>query len=111
MTAGRTGLKFDYWRGLAEGADAPDLEQLLRRPAWHAQAACRGMGTRMFFPPPGNSPARPRQICARCEVRAECLAEAESSGIDYGIWGGLLPGERRALFSEAGVGALRVAEG
>lgn len=103
MTARRTALVEDYWRRLAEGRDLPDLEQLLRRPAWHERAACRGMGTRMFFPPPGNTPSRPRQICARCEVREQCLAEAEASGTEYGIWGGLLPGERRQM-AAVGVG-------
>jgi WhiB family redox-sensing transcriptional regulator len=111
MTFRRTAPAHDYWRGLAEGRDLPDLEQLLRRPEWHARAACRGMGTRLFFPPPGNTPARPRQICARCEVRDQCLAEAEATGVEYGIWGGLLPGERKALSSSAAAPAFLQATG
>ena len=52
------------------------------RPAWHVQAACRGVGPNLFFPDqrgPGQS-ERPYQFarqryCAVCPVRAE-YAEA-----------------------------------
>jgi hypothetical protein len=63
----------------------PDVEVLLQRPAWQTQAACRGMGTSIFFPERDDNgdisldPAR--EVCGRCEVVSECLdyaLEAES---------------------------------
>lgn len=41
--------------------------------------------------------AQARQMCARCEVSAECLDEALAGDERWGIWGGLLPEERKAL--------------
>jgi Transcription factor WhiB len=39
-----------------------------------------------------------REVCRRCPARLACLAKAyESPDGEYGIWGGLLPAERRAL--------------
>ena len=43
------------------------------RPAWEARAACRGMGTDLFFPKLGDDVDPARAICARCEVGRECL--------------------------------------
>lgn len=34
-------------------------------------------------------------VCARCTTKEECLERAERFGAEYGIWGGLLPHERR----------------
>lgn len=36
-------------------------------------------------------------VCSDCLVRAECLEDAMSRNEPNGIWGGLLPKERRAL--------------
>jgi hypothetical protein len=54
--------------------EIPDV--FFRRPAWHAQAACRGMGTAMFFPGRTDDLDDARAVCARCNVKAECLAAA-----------------------------------
>lgn len=40
---------------------------------------------------------RARAICAACDVRSECLAFAIETDQAFGIWGGLLPQERRRL--------------
>jgi len=57
--------------------DVPDLFDVLGRPAWQAFAACRGVGTAAFFPTGRGDPCtEARAICAGCEVRTECLAEA-----------------------------------
>jgi hypothetical protein len=66
--------------------DQVDLAQLLRRPAWHAQAACRGMGTSLFFVDRGGDPNPAKAICATCPVTAEC---AEASADEQGIWAGV----------------------
>jgi hypothetical protein len=54
--------------------EIPDV--FFRRPAWHAQAACRGMGTAMFFPGRTDDLDDARAVCARCNVKADCLAAA-----------------------------------
>jgi hypothetical protein len=44
--------------------------------------------------------SKAREYCARCDVRAECLAVAmrqQSSDDRWGMFGGLTPQERRAL--------------
>jgi WhiB family redox-sensing transcriptional regulator len=76
--------------------ERPDVDELFRRPAWQAQAACRGMGVEMFFPVPGEDVDTARAICARCGVRPECLAVALESGAP-GVWGGTTGKDRRKL--------------
>lgn len=70
---------------------------------WWWEAACVGMDTEIFFHVTGN-PILPRSVCAVCPVRAECLADAmqfesqlTNRQLRYGMYGGLLPGERREL--------------
>lgn len=78
--------------------DAYDFLELLH-PAWQQRAACRGMGTELFFRGHGESAGEGKAICAGCEVRVECLAQVqtmETQG-NHGTWGGLTPRERRGL--------------
>ena len=42
-----------------EAADLPDIASLLRRPAWMAQGACRGVGVDLFVQPPDRAALRP----------------------------------------------------
>ncbi len=65
------------------------IEAICARPAWHARAACRGVGTEVFFPADQLTFTRARQICAGCEVRAECLEFALEHPSLKGIWAGL----------------------
>lgn len=37
------------------------------------------------------------EVCGRCEMRADCLAESLQSGERLGVWGGLTPEQRAAL--------------
>ena len=38
------------------------------------------------------------EICTKCPIRTNCLSEGmKEENLDYGIWGGLLPGERISL--------------
>jgi WhiB family redox-sensing transcriptional regulator len=77
------------------------LELLTRgRPAWHADAACAEHPDVSFFPARGEDHRPAKAICARCLVRAECLA----FGIEEpeGLWGGLGWQERRRLRVERG---------
>lgn len=66
-------------------------------------AACSGYDPETWFPvsETGASSAvqieQAKAICAICPLQAACLEWATDRGIDYGIWGGLTPSERRAL--------------
>lgn len=77
-------------------------------PAWHLDAACRGMDVRLFFP--GKSQVRlsnrAKRVCARCPVQAECLEWAIENKEPGGVWGGTTERTRRELRSLAGAGAL-----
>jgi WhiB family redox-sensing transcriptional regulator len=74
------------------------IEDFLRSPAWHAKAACRGMGTDAFFPSRGEvlKVRAARAVCEGCAVRQECLDAALANG-DLGIWGGTSERGRRVL--------------
>ena len=61
------------------------LAELIHRPVWHREAACRGKGTEPWFPSQGGDYEAAQAVCQGCAVRAECLAAAE----EFGIWGGL----------------------
>ena len=78
-------------------SDEPDpaalLVGLFNRPAWHARAACRGMGPALFFPDRGESNDEAKAVCARCPVRRECFDAAPL----YGVWAGLSPRGRKVL--------------
>lgn len=73
------------------------LDELVRRPIWHRQAACRGRGTAAFFPSPGDSLAAARAICASCPVQPECLAMAVADAGLQGFWGGSSERDRRLI--------------
>jgi WhiB family transcriptional regulator, redox-sensing transcriptional regulator len=66
---------------------------------WRDRAACRGTDLDLFFPGRGESAEPARRVCAACPVRQQCLDYAISHGIVYGIWGGLVERDRRALRS------------
>lgn len=63
-------------------------------PHWWSRAACFGQDTEVFYPP-DNARGRRREsyvnvartICAPCEVKLECLADALNNGEEYGIFG------------------------
>ncbi|MFD3545149.1 WhiB family transcriptional regulator [Streptomyces sp. NPDC058655] len=70
---------------------------------WQAEAACRGVGPEVFFPPVGvrgqEREAREeaaKALCAVCPVRARCLEHALRVAEPYGVWGGLTEKERQA---------------
>lgn len=54
----------------------------------------------MFYPDDDDSSfdAEPaKRVCRRCLVRPECLGFAMSVHETAGVWGGLTPGQRRAV--------------
>ena len=76
-------------RGADRPTSAEDILDLLDalRPAWHAQAACRGQTDVMF---PVSEPGRradtsaAQALCERCPVQAECADAGRTER--YGVW-------------------------
>jgi WhiB family transcriptional regulator, redox-sensing transcriptional regulator len=78
--------------------DPPSLEAILNRPSWHRQAACRDVGVGTFMAAVGSQYEYfPRQLCAGCQVRPECLQTALADDSLQGFWGGTTPAERRQM--------------
>jgi WhiB family transcriptional regulator, redox-sensing transcriptional regulator len=77
------------------------LVEAVRELEWTRRAACGSLpartADRIFFPERGGSSKRARVICARCPVRADCLAYALEKGEAFGFWGGTSERERRQL--------------
>ena len=73
---------------------------------WQMDAACRGEDSDVFFHPEGErGPSRvareraAKAICARCPVSRKCLDFALETGVEFGVYGGTTPDERKALVS------------
>jgi WhiB family redox-sensing transcriptional regulator len=71
--------------------------------SWLARAACRDTDPELFFPERGQKAKAQaaKQVCATCQVTADCLQlavkGAASRGEDHGIFGGTKPHERTPL--------------
>ena len=84
---------------LAASGWRTDEDGNMRRPAWHARAACRGVGTEPFFPPLlGRGQSRlyreaKAAWCDNCPVQPECLAAGQHE--EFGLWGGQSPSARQ----------------
>jgi WhiB family transcriptional regulator, redox-sensing transcriptional regulator len=63
---------------------------------WADHGRCAETDPDIFFPGKGDSGEEARAICARCEVRVQCLAYATRAD-EFGIWGGLSRAERTRL--------------
>lgn len=94
------------WRGDPSdlvAASEPDRRGLVNRiaalaPAWHRHAACAGQPVAVFFAERGRSNSEALTICARCDVRRACLAEALADpSLDFGVRGGATAQARRAM--------------
>ncbi len=83
----------DYWMEsstFSNGAITNELD-------WQDDALCAQTDLEAFFPEKGGSTAAAKRICAKCEVKPECLAYALAHDERFGIYGGLSPSERRKL--------------
>ncbi len=59
---------------------------------WRLRAACRGEPVALFFPEGQRrhlGAMDAQEVCRRCEVRDECLADAQAHGEVFGVWGGV----------------------
>jgi WhiB family transcriptional regulator, redox-sensing transcriptional regulator len=72
-------------------------EALTARPGWQAQANCRDLDTRQFFPGRGDPTEGAKAVCRGCVVREACLEFALAGNEKFGIWGGLSDRERRRV--------------
>lgn len=87
-----------FAEGMCEESSLDDLLAMVERPAWMAEAKCRGRGDLFYVERgPGVDFAaitdQARQLCAGCPVIAECAKAGESEG--YGLWAGMSTRERR----------------
>jgi WhiB family redox-sensing transcriptional regulator len=80
----------------------PDLIDLISRPSWQKDAACRGQGAERFVLPKGSGEAREaKRICSRCPVTEECLRFALREPGIKGIWAGTSARERDRMRAAA----------
>lgn len=85
--------------------EVPDFEtvlgELVIRPAWHALAACKGVGPNVFHPQRGAHQTRVggARLLRGCSVKAECLTSALDSGEHsaQGVWSGTSARQRQAM--------------
>lgn len=76
---------------------AEELLDLLRGPAWRADALCKEYPDLAWFGKTERSSKAAKAVCSDCLVREECLAYAMSDPTLEGIWGGLTRRERGQL--------------
>jgi Transcription factor WhiB len=77
------------------------LDEVVHRPAWMTDAACRDEPTSTFFIERGGNMARARALCAGCQVAGECLEYAMADEDLDGFWAGTSGRERRRLRARA----------
>ena len=76
------------------------------RPEWHAKAACRGVGTDLFFPDTADGVAVKKvkqareDYCNGCAVSGDCLEFAFTSFEMFGVWGGASRSDRINIIEE-----------
>ena len=82
-----------------ERTDGTHLERIAQRsPAWVHDAECRDISVDVFFPGPGERAREALEVCGRCPVREECLAEAMADEtLDFGVRGGYTSAARKQL--------------
>lgn len=75
-----------------------DLQWLGGIPRFDGRALCAETDPELFFPEVGENTTsvKARQVCNRCEVKAECLAWALKNPV-AGVWGGTTERERRNM--------------
>jgi WhiB family redox-sensing transcriptional regulator len=54
------------------------------------QARCGSADHHLFFSELPADLAAAQQICASCDVRLACLESALESGVEWGVWGGVI---------------------
>lgn len=73
---------------------------------WMIDAACTQVDPEIFFPNKGGSSKQAKKICARCDVREQCLEfglKTDRGKTLHGIFGGKSERERRAIAKQRGL--------
>lgn len=70
---------------------------------WMRKGSCRGLDSRIFFPPQGGSLEAAREICAGCPVKLACEDYALKHRRCEGVWAGLCERERRMIRRRRGI--------
>lgn len=75
------------------------LSDLLTTPDWQLDGACAGQDPDLWWSEDPHDVGKKIAvaICGTCPVQRECLEHAMSRPEREGIWGGLMPHERRRL--------------
>ena len=73
--------------------DADDYFFEMLHPAWHAEAACRGMDPSIFYPETNTGSFLAVTVCDGCPVRGPCAEAGDKESL--GVWGGRVRTERR----------------
>jgi WhiB family transcriptional regulator, redox-sensing transcriptional regulator len=79
-----------------------------RSSSWRAVAACRTVGSSLFFAADGERDVEravrerlAKAVCAACRVELRCRAYALDHHERHGIWGGLTETERARVWAAA----------
>lgn len=73
---------------------------MLPKHGWESQAACLDDDPENWFPHTMTMPRTVQdaiEVCGWCPVRLDCLTVAIRDKHEHGIWGGLLPEQRKTL--------------
>jgi WhiB family redox-sensing transcriptional regulator len=65
--------------------------------AWESDALCAQTNPEAFFPEKGGSVREAKRTCLSCDVARQCLKWALENDEQFGIRGGLSPGERKKI--------------
>lgn len=78
------------------------MSALVQHQEWEDRALCRGVpeAAEIFFSEDLGDIAAAKQVCARCPVLASCLETAIERGEPWGVWGGQLFLNGKALTSK-----------
>jgi len=79
-----------------------DLRGIVTSPEWMSDALCRDSDPEIFYPGTGHDSRDARAVCARCPVRAACLAYAIEHREYHGVWGGQSERQRRNVRENGG---------
>ncbi len=83
-----------------------EVREIIKDPNanWRKDAVCVGMDTHDWIFPHDAKGLKIKQlygkaipICKQCPVRSECLAFAVEYKCSSGVWGGLIPDQRKGL--------------
>jgi len=79
------------------------MESTTSKYSWREQASCKGIDPNVFVPNENSgltgrtTYAVARDFCKRCTVVNECLMFALKENMEFGMFGGTTPRERRGL--------------